>query len=57
MYFSKKLTKSSLSTIGAEIGGKNHSTVVHSCKTVDDLYQHDKTFKGYIEDIMKKLKS
>ncbi len=57
MYFSKKLTKSSLSTIGAEIGGKNHSTVVHSCKTVDDLYQHDKIFKGYIEDIMKKLKS
>ena len=56
MYFSKSLTKSSLATIGAQIGGKDHATVLHACKTVNNLMDTDKHFRTQIEDIEKKLK-
>ena len=55
MYFSKKLTKSSLASIGAQIGKRDHATVLHACKTVDNLYSTDKQFKKYVEDLTKKL--
>ncbi len=56
MYFAKGFTKSSLATIGSQIGGKDHATVLHACKTVNNLIETDKRFKGYISDIEKKLK-
>ncbi|MEA1878955.1 MAG: helix-turn-helix domain-containing protein, partial [Bacteroidota bacterium] len=56
MYFSKILTKSSLATIGSQIGGKDHATVLHACKTVNNLSETDKRFRVFIEDIEKKLK-
>lgn len=56
MYFSKNLTKSSLATIGAQIGGKDHATVLHACKTVNNLIDTDKRFRVYIDEIDKKLK-
>ena len=55
MYFSKKLTKSSLANIGAHCGGKDHATVLHACKTVNNLMDTDKTFRGYISDLEKKI--
>ncbi len=56
MYFSKNLTKSSLASIGAQIGGKDHATVLHACKTVNNLMETDKSFRMQIEEIEKKLK-
>jgi chromosomal replication initiator protein len=56
MYFSKNLTKSSLALIGSQIGGKDHATVLHACKTVNNLLDTDKRFRLYIEEIEKKLK-
>jgi len=56
MYFSKGMTKSSLSTIGSIIGGKDHATVLHACKTVNNLMDTDKRFKSQIEDIERRLK-
>jgi len=56
MFFAKGLTKSSLATIGSQIGGKDHATVLHACKTVNNLIETDKRFKGFIEEIEKKLK-
>lgn len=56
MYFSKTLTKSSLASIGALIGGKDHATVLHACKTVNNLMDTDKRFKSQLETIEKKLK-
>lgn len=41
----------SLATIGAEIGGKDHATVLHACNTVTDLIATDRTFKQYVIDI------
>lgn len=56
MFFSKSMTKSSLSTIGSIIGGKDHATVLHACKTVNNLKDTDKRFKSQIEDIERRLK-
>jgi chromosomal replication initiator protein len=56
MFFSKSLTKCSLATIGTQIGGKDHATVLHACKTVNNLIDTDKTFRHQIEEIERKLK-
>jgi chromosomal replication initiator protein len=55
MYMSRNLINVSLSTIGAEIGGKDHATVLHACSTVSDLMSTDKTFRQYVNDIEKIL--
>lgn len=56
MYYCKKLTNKSLSTIGAEFGGRDHSTVVHASKTVLNLQETDKDFRRFMEDIERLLK-
>jgi len=55
MFFAKKFTKASLASIGSQIGKRDHATVLHACKTVDNLSATDKQFKKYVEDITKKL--
>ena len=55
MFFAKKLTKASLASIGSQIGKRDHATVLHACKTVNNLSSTDKQFRKYVEDITKKL--
>jgi chromosomal replication initiator protein len=55
MYFAKKMTKSSLANIGMHCGGKDHATVLHACKTVNNLIDTDKRFRGYVSDLEKKI--
>ena len=55
MFFAKKYTKASLASIGSQIGKRDHATVLHACKTVDNLAETDKQFRKYLEDINKKL--
>jgi chromosomal replication initiator protein len=55
MYFAKSMTKSSLATIGLHCGGKDHATVLHACRTVNNLMDTDKRFKNYIEELNKKI--
>ncbi|CAM4006132.1 chromosomal replication initiation protein DnaA [Flavobacterium branchiophilum NBRC 15030 = ATCC 35035] len=55
MFFAKKYTKSSLANIGSQIGDRDHATVLHACKTVDNLLSTDKEFKKYVDEINKKL--
>ncbi|MEP2935059.1 MAG: chromosomal replication initiator protein DnaA [Gilvibacter sp.] len=55
MFFAKKFTKASLASIGSQIGKRDHATVLHACKTVDNLSATDKQFRKYVEDLNKKL--
>ncbi|MDX1326522.1 MAG: chromosomal replication initiator protein DnaA [Arenibacter sp.] len=55
MFFAKKFTKASLASIGSQIGKRDHATVLHACKTVDNLGETDKQFRKYIDDLTKKL--
>ena len=52
MYECRNLIQNcSLSTIGQELGGKDHATVLHACSTVQDLMSTDKLFRQWVDDI------
>ncbi|MDR1973879.1 MAG: chromosomal replication initiator protein DnaA [Bacteroidales bacterium] len=55
MYFSKKHTKASLSSIGQQCGNKDHATVLYACKMVGNLIATDKRFKEVVDDLSKKI--
>lgn len=56
MYFAKKYTKLPLSTIGSYCGNKDHATVLHACRTINNLYDTDKKMKLIVDEIEKKMK-
>ena len=55
MYLAKQHTKAPLTAIGSAIGGRNHATVLHSCKAVSNLLETDKAFRRQVEEIEKKV--
>ena len=55
MFLAKRHTKAPLTQIGSAIGGRNHATVLHSCKTVQNMIDTDKSFRAQLEDIEKTL--
>jgi len=55
MYLSKELTSSSLQTIGAHFGGRNHATVIHACKCIEEVINKDHSFKDKLEQIKEML--
>jgi len=55
MYLSKEMTNSSLKTIGMFFGGRDHSTVIHSYQTVEDLSKKDSSMHHALEDLKRKL--
>ncbi len=56
MYLAKNLTDKSLKAIGQNFGGRDHSTVIYSCKTVQDLKETDLIFKDAVAELEKKIK-
>ena len=57
MFLSKELTKSSLKTIGLHFGGRDHSTVIHACTTIDKLLQSEKSFNETVVSIKNKIET
>jgi chromosomal replication initiator protein len=55
MYLAKKFTKNSLKTIGEHFGGRDHTTVIHSCQTVNDLMDTDTLFKEQVKELQHKV--
>ncbi len=56
MFIAKEYTSLSLKCIGNAIGGRSHATVVHSCKTIDNLIETDKDFKNQIDQLKKSFR-
>jgi chromosomal replication initiator protein len=57
MYLSKIFTKNSLKTIGNHFGGRDHTTVIHSCQTVKDLMDTDNIFRESVLELQQKVQS
>ncbi len=55
MYLSKQLTKSSLKTIGLHFGGRDHSTVIHSQTTIEQLILKDPKAKETLGSLKNKI--
>lgn len=55
MYLSRTLTKHSLQEIGDAFGGRDHGTVIHACKAVDNMMEQDSTTRGSIEYLKQQL--
>jgi chromosomal replication initiator protein len=55
MYLAKNYTEDSLKSIGANFGGKDHSTVIYSINTVRDLIDTDAIFKDVVSELEKKV--
>ena len=51
MYFAQKYTKMPASRIGQLIGGRDHSTVIHSCSAVEQRLKVDKAFVAEVTSI------
>lgn len=57
MYLAKQLSNKSLKHIGNAFGGRDHSTVIHACRSIENLLENDTRFKTEVSDIAKRLKS
>lgn len=57
MYLAKKLTSKSLPEIGRKFGGKDHTTVMHAVKRIDELSKKDPEFAEDVELLMRMLQS
>jgi chromosomal replication initiator protein len=51
MYLARTLTRQSLEEIGGHLGGRDHSTVLHACAKVEQLYKTDTELRGRIDKI------
>lgn len=55
MYLASKMTKSSLKTIGLHFGGRDHSTVIHACTSIEQSLNNDLIIKDLVENLKSKI--
>jgi len=55
MFFCKNLTNHSLKTIGLHFGGRDHSTVIHACQSVQNRIDTDMKFQEMVEDVRHRI--
>ncbi|UPA28453.1 MAG: chromosomal replication initiator protein DnaA [Verrucomicrobiota bacterium] len=56
MYLSRALTPQSLVEIGLAFGGRDHGTVIHACKSIENMMDQDEVIKRNVEHLKKILK-
>ncbi|MBO94162.1 MAG: chromosomal replication initiator protein DnaA [Opitutales bacterium] len=55
MYLSRVLTDHSLQEIGDAFGGRDHGTVIHACKTVENMMDQDASVKRSVDYLTEQL--
>lgn len=55
MFFAKQYTNNSLKAIGGHFGGRDHSTVIHSCQAVRDQIDTDSDFREAVDELRKRI--
>ena len=55
MYLCKNMTSNPLDSIGALLGGRDHSTIIHGIKKVTEEYENNENTRALIETIKKKI--
>jgi len=57
MYLAKQLTQMSLKSIGLHFGGRDHTTVLHSCQQIMNYIDTDAKIRGDVDYLKKALRS
>lgn len=57
MYVARNLTRSSLPEIGEAFGGRDHSTVIHACRLIEEKIANDFSLKKALNTIKQRLKT
>jgi chromosomal replication initiator protein len=55
MYLARELTGASLVSIGLHFAGRDHSTVIHACRTIEKKMEEDPVFCARVDTIRKEL--
>jgi chromosomal replication initiator protein len=55
MYLSRILTKHSLQEIGENFGGRDHGTVIHACRSVENMMEQDQSVRNSVEFLKTQL--
>ena len=55
MYLAKQYTANSLPDIGRKFANRDHTTVIHAVKKVEDLIKKDDEIRQSVLEIKKKL--
>ena len=55
MYLVRELTGASLVSIGLHFAGRDHSTVIHACRTIDKKMREDPVLRARVDTIYKEL--
>jgi chromosomal replication initiator protein len=56
IYLARKISRASLDQIGSYFGGRDHTTMMHSCRKIDELLQSDPAFRQDIARLEKIVK-
>jgi len=56
MYIARELTEYSTTELGAEFGGRDHTTVMHSCQKIDDLLKSDPVLSSTLNALVNRIK-
>ncbi|MDR2078196.1 MAG: chromosomal replication initiator protein DnaA [Treponema sp.] len=57
MYVSRKLTELSTIEVGQSFGGRDHTTVLHSCDKIESLMRLDHKFDLEVQNLMRDIKT
>jgi chromosomal replication initiator protein len=56
MFISRELTEYSTTEVGAEFGGRDHTTVMHACQKIEDRKKSDPTLEPILQQLIKKIR-
>jgi chromosomal replication initiator protein len=56
MYISRELTEYSTTEVGAEFGGRDHTTVMHACQKIEDRKKLDPNIEPTLQALLKRIK-
>lgn len=56
MYIIREITDFSTTEIGLEFGGRDHTTVMHSCQRIDDRMKTDSTIEPLVINLIRSVK-
>lgn len=56
MYITREITEASMTDIGLEFGGRDHTTVMHACQRIESRMRSDPTLENVIQTLIRRIK-